>query len=143
MRRAAAALGLALLLCGCGGLRTGPVERPDPYPDQSTPEAAWHTFLWASKTGDLPVLASVTMFRLRNEGLEAPLREHGPEKTAAMARETWADAAVLDAGWDALGEALGYLRVTMSTRALPRRRYVYSFVRRPDGWALSARLELH
>lgn len=133
------ALALVLFLSGCSGLRTGPVERPEPYPDQSTPEAAWHTFLWALQSGDLAVLDTATMF-YTNEDIEGDLRQIGREKMVTRYRETWADLRVLEGEWTHRGEALARVRVVLSTRQLPRLPCVFIFTRRPDGWAVSQQI---
>lgn len=137
MRRSAALLG-ALLLAGCSGLRTGPVARPDPYPDRTTPASAWHTFLWAYQSGDVPILGEVSAWNEARELKEA-LAQRGPEGTAAWCREAAADLAVIEAEWTTQGEELAYLRAVVSSRQTARTEWKVALLRRPDGWAVSDR----
>lgn len=130
-------LALVGLLAGCG-LPTGPVEPPDPYPDRSTAAAAWETFLWAWHEGDLRVLSEVTAWT-EAQRLEESLQTRGEEGTRAWYRQDAADLTVVEARFTTLGESLAYLRAILRGGAVARVELDFSFVRRPDGWAISDR----
>ena len=57
---------LGVVLAGCAvDLRRGPVVQPAIYPDRSTADGAWETFLWAWRQGDVDVLQEVSGWRMR------------------------------------------------------------------------------
>lgn len=89
-----AALALALVLAaGCGTIPpTGPVTSPEIYPDRTTPQQAFHSFLWAWHEGDVETLGRVLGGYLRHE-LNQRIDEDGLEAAAAWCARTPASSA--------------------------------------------------
>lgn len=133
----------ALLVAGCSAVPTGPFERPEIYPDRTSPEAAWRTFTWAWKTGDVEVLKQVLGGRLRSD-LDKELEKNGPEATAEYYRRDAADVVVEEARWVEKGDALAYLRVVLKSSAVPRLEVDFSFLGRgsmhpSEDWVVTGR----
>lgn len=132
----AALLALALL-AGCAGVPTGPVERPDVYPDRTTPVAAWTTYAWAWRTGDVDVLEQVLGGWMRWR-LDKELEQQPRDAVSAWYRKDAEELVVEDAEWMHDGEALAYLRVTLTSRATPRLELDLAITRRGvDDWAVT------
>lgn len=132
MSRARAALGalaLTLLVSGCSAVPTGAFEQPDIYPDRTTPEAAWQTFGWAWRTGDVEVLQQVLGGWLKSD-LEKELAKNGPTATSLYYRRDAADVVVEEARWIEKGDALAYLRVVLRSSAVPRVELDFAFTGR-------------
>ncbi len=133
----APALALALALAGCAsGLATGPVERPERYPDRTTAEAAWASYLWAWREGDVGGLQATTGWRLRND-LELQLEKNGAEATSAWYRRDAEGLQVDAARWVERGERLAYVRVRLSRAGADPRELDFSLVARSDGWVVT------
>jgi hypothetical protein len=131
-----AALGL---LAGCTpSVPLGPIEKPEIYPDRTSPEASWSTYLWAWRTGDVEVLKGVLGLWLRHD-LDKELERNGAPAVSEWYRKDADDLLVDSASWTSYGEALAYLRVVLKSHAVPRAELDFSFLRRPDGWVVSGR----
>lgn len=142
-RRVGWGLGWVGLLCvlqgGCAsGPRTGAPRPPTIYPDRTSAEAAWETFLWAWRAGDVEVLEQVTGWKLHHRLVEQ-IRVNGREAVADYYRTGAEDLRVEEARWTEEGQALAYLRVVVGSEAVPRAEVDFSFVRRDDGWVLTER----
>lgn len=121
---------LVALAAGCAGTpSTGPFEAPEIYPDRTTPESTWQTFTWAWRNGDLEVLRSVLGGWLKSD-LEAEIQKNGAEKTAEYYRRDAQDLVVEDARWLHRGDAICYLRVVLSSAAVPRVELDFAFTGR-------------
>ncbi|MCO5170343.1 MAG: hypothetical protein M9894_28740 [Planctomycetes bacterium] len=116
--RALAALALALV-AGCSAVPTGQPERPEIYPDRTTPEAAWQTYAWAWRTGDVDVLEQVLGGWLKND-LERELETYTREKVSDYYRRDTDDLVIDEARWIHKGQSLAYLRVVLRSSAAPR-----------------------
>jgi hypothetical protein len=125
-----------LLLAGCAGVPTGPAARPEVYPDRTSVDMAWQTFLWAWKLGDVDVLDQVTGWRMHAE-LRKQLETNGRDAVAAWYRDGAEELQVLEAEWTTRGEEMAYLRVVLSSKTVSRVEADFSFVERPDGWVLT------
>lgn len=117
--RALVAAAVVVALAGCSAVPTGQPERPEIYPDRTTPEAAWQTYAWAWRTGDVTVLEQVLGGWLKND-LERELEENSREQVSAYYRRDTEDLVVDDARWIHKGPALAYLRVVLRSSAVPR-----------------------
>ncbi|MAZ92349.1 MAG: hypothetical protein CMF76_10370 [Maricaulis sp.] len=129
------ALVLTLALAGCASAPpTGPVTEPEIYPDRTTPEATWRSFLWAWRTGDVEILLRTTGWQVH-----ARLRKQLEANTEAEVAEFYRDDAlrVRDAEWTVRGADLAYLRVVLSSSKVDRVEVEFSFVERPDGWIVT------
>lgn len=126
---ALATLLAGLLLAGCSAVPTGPFQEPEYYPDRTSPEAAWQTFTWAWKTGDVEVLQQVLGGWLRAD-LDKELARNGPDATAEYYRRDAVDVVVEDARWIDKGDALAYLRVVLRSSAVPRVELDFAFTGR-------------
>ncbi|RMG17979.1 MAG: hypothetical protein D6731_03100 [Planctomycetota bacterium] len=135
--RRALALGVLCWLAGCSSIPLGPVRRPELYPDRTSPEAAFATFLWAWNAGDVPVLRAVLGAWLRHD-LEERIARKGVEETAAFYRGA-GDLRLLDIEWRDVGEALAYVRAVLAGSAVPRAELDFSLLRRPDGWVVTGK----
>jgi hypothetical protein len=129
-------LAAALLLTGCAGVPTGPAQRPEVYPDRTSVDEAWRTFLWAWKQGDVEVLGQVTGWRMHAE-LRKQIEANGAEAVSAWYRDDAEALRVLEAEWTTRGEEMAYLRVVLSSKTVSRVEVDFSFVERPDGWVLT------
>jgi len=136
---AAAALALAP---GCAAPpASGPVARPARYPDRTSLDATWRTFLWAWRSGDVAVLRQVYGWVMRDE-LEQQLARNGPEAVAAWYRSGAEGLTVAEAEWVKRSEAHAYLRAVFTSAArVEPIESLFSFVRRPDGWIVTAQKE--
>lgn len=136
MRGAARAAGLALVLAcagGCAAVPTGPVAAPEIYPDRTTPAAAWTTYAWAWRTGDVPTLEKTTGGVARMK-LAREVEANGPERTSSWYAQP--DLRIDDAEWLDEGEASARLRVVVGSQRVPRTELVFFLARRPDGWVV-------
>lgn len=120
---------VAVLLGGCSAVPTGPFEQPEIYPDRTTPEAAWETFGWAWKIGDVVVLQQVLGGWLKSD-LEKELAKNGPTATSLYYRRDAADVVVDEARWIEKGDAIAYLRVVLRSSAVPRVELDFAFTGR-------------
>lgn len=128
-RAGLAALLLGLLLGGCTAVPTGPFERPEIYPDRTSPEAAWRTFGWAWRTGDVEVLQQVLGGRLKSD-ITKELAKNGPEATSEYYRRDAQDVVVEEARWIEKGDAIAYLRVVLRSSAVARAELDFAFAGR-------------
>jgi hypothetical protein len=118
--RTLGALLVALVAGGCTSTpSTGAFERPEIYPDRTTPLSAWQTYSWAWKTGDIDVLQQVTGGFERAE-LDAYVKVNGREATAEWYRKGMDDALIDEARWIHHGDRLAYLRIVLRSSAYPR-----------------------
>lgn len=122
-----AALGLLLLLAGCGAVPLGPVERPEPYPDKRTAASTWSTYIWAVQAGDLAVLEQTTGGVAREE-LELQVKKNGRDATAAWYARSGA-LRVEEAEWLDEGRATARLRAVLASETVPRAEAVFFFGR--------------
>lgn len=136
-----AALALALVLAaGCGTIPpTGPVTSPEIYPDRTTPQQAFHSFLWAWHEGDVETLGRVLGGYLRHE-LNQRIDEDGLEAAAAWYRKDAGELRLDDVEWEHLGEGTARVKVVLTTAGLKRVEVRFTlFHRPPDGWAVGQR----
>jgi hypothetical protein len=142
--RSLAALLIAILLGGCASAPpTGPIERPDIYPDRTSADAAWRTYLWAWKTGDIDVLLQVTGFKLHSD-LKKELEVNGRERTAQHYRGGMDDVVIREARWMHQGDALAYVRMVLAGSAVGRAEVDFSLVGRgnmrpSEDWVVTER----
>lgn len=131
-----AALVLPLLLAaGCSVIPLGPVQKPEIYPDRTTHEATFASFLWAWNTGDVAVLRLVGGGWFRSE-LEKMIEAQGVEAVAAHYRKD--DLSVEELEWKDERETLAYVRVVLSSRTVPRAELDFTLLNRPgDGWVVT------
>jgi hypothetical protein len=136
-RLCAVLLGLAALSAGCSAIPLGPVQEPEYYPDRTTHEAAFATFLWAWHTGDVGVLRVVTGGWFRKE-LEDAIKANGVEAVAAHYRKD--DLVVQELEWKDVKDSLAYLRVVLSTRSVARAELDFTLLNRPgDAWVVTGK----
>lgn len=132
------ALLLAALLVATGCASdppTGPAERPPAYPDLTTPDAAWQSYLHAVREGDLDVLARVTGGMVRVEH-DRRVEKNGREATAAWYRADPPE--VLEAEWHALGQAKAFLDVALRSPRLERLELHVALTHQPGrGWLVT------
>jgi hypothetical protein len=134
-----AALLCVALLAGCAGVPMGPVARPEIYPDQTTPEAAWSTFAWAWSAGDVDALERVLGGWMKWQ-LGKELEKNARDAVSAWYRRDAEALVVEDAEWVHRGEALAYLRVVLSSRTIPRLELDFAITRRGmDDWLVTGR----
>lgn len=135
----ALACAAALLLAACGTVPPeGPVERPAIYPDQTEPELAFQSFLWAWHTGDVDALE-----RLLGGGLRRRLREQlaaadgEREAVAAFYREDAQDLRLDKVEWTLRGEDLAYVRIVLSSGQVDRAELIFGLFNRGGRWVVS------
>jgi hypothetical protein len=129
-------LALALLLAGCASdPPTGPAEQPEAYPDLTTPDAAWRTYVYAWARGDLDVLGRVTGGMVRVEH-ERRIEKNGRERTAEWYRADPPE--VLEAEWHALGKAKAFLDVALRSPRIARLELHVALTHEPGrGWLVT------
>lgn len=135
-RIAALALGLLLGLLGCGSLQTGPVERPDYYPDRTSADAAMATFLFAWREGDLETLDQVLGMWLHKELTEF-LKKQDKAAVADYYRKGAQGLTVLDYEWKKEGDEIHYLRAVLQTEEVARFELDFALYRFPLGWVVT------
>lgn len=144
MTRTLGALLLALVVSGCASAPpTGPIERPEIYPDRTSADAAWRTYLWAWRTGDVDVLEQVTGASLHSE-LRKQLEVNGREKTAEYYRKDAEDLVITESRWIHEGDALAYVRVVLRSSKVPRVEVDFALagrgnVRPSENWVVTGR----
>ncbi len=136
LARACALIGLALTLLGCGSLQSGPVERPDYYPDRTSADTAMATFLWAWHEGDLATLDQVLGMWLHKELAEF-LKKQDKESVADYYRKGAQGLEVLDYEWKKQGEEIHYLRMVLKTSDVARFELDFALYRFPLGWVVT------
>lgn len=141
MRAAALALGLSLALAGCASAPAVRVERPATYPDRTAPGACWETFLWAWRTGDVPVLEQTYGLWLR-EDLVRQVEAQGRARVSEWYRKDAARLVIEDARWDRQTEVLAYLTARLGRAGEQPGEVRFAFMRRDDGWCLDGRKTL-
>jgi hypothetical protein len=139
--RFARALALAALALGapigCAASPATEVVLPRPYPDRTTPEHCWETYLWAWRTGDVAALEQTYGLWMRHELLRQ-IDAQGRTKVSEWYRKD-ADAIVIeDARWDKSDEVLAYLTVRLGRHGEVPTEVRFAFLRRDDGWCVSA-----
>lgn len=140
MRALARALACAatLLLAACGTIPPqGPVEAPAIYPDQTEPELAFQSFLWAWHTGDVEALEHLLGAWLRHDLRERIAVAEAPDEVAGYYREGAQELTLHEVEWTHRGEALAYVRVVLSAAGVDRAELTFGLVKRPDGWAVT------
>jgi len=145
--RARAPLVASCLAClalagGCASAAPTEIARPAVYPDRATPDAAWRTFLWAWRTGDVDALGRVTALWLK-EDLDRMVEKNGKPAVAEWYRKG-ADRLVVErATWARRTEDLAYVDARLATGEGDPVEVRFSLLRRDDGWAVSGRRSLH
>jgi hypothetical protein len=137
--RALVALTLAFLI-GCSTAPTN-VERPKIYPDRTTPDACWSSFLWAWRQGDVKALQQCYGLWLREE-LVAQVTKQGEARVSAWYRSGAKDLAVDEAAWDKKSELTAYLTATLSKPGEQPVEVRFAFMKRDDGWCLDGKKTL-
>lgn len=130
-------LAAALLLAtGCASdPPTGPAERPDAYPDLTTPDAAWRTYVHAWGRGDVDVLGRVTGGVVHVEHARR-VQKNGRDATAAWYRADPPE--VLEAEWHALGKAKAFLDVALRSPRIERLELHVALTHEPGrGWLVT------
>lgn len=142
MRSLAVALALALVLLA-GACSSAPtrVERPGFYPDRTTPDACWATFLWAWREGDVAVLEQTYGLWLKEE-LARQLETQGRAKVSAWYKKDAQGLEVTEARWDKRSELLAYLTARLEKPGEPPLEVRFAFMKRDDGWCLDGRKTL-
>jgi hypothetical protein len=134
--RPVALLLIALVLCGCGTIPIGPVQRPEIYPDRTTHQSALTSFLWAWHTGDVKVLLGVLgAWPLKD--LLNRLEASSEEETSEFYRRDADPMSVAEFEWKSERDALAYSRIVLHLGS-KRIELDISLLRRPDGWVVTA-----
>jgi hypothetical protein len=153
MRRLLLVLGLALA-CGCSAPSPSTeIEQPRPYyPDRTTPDACWKTYVWAWHTGDVRVLEQIYGLWLYPE-LEKQIQVNGSHGVADWYRKGSEGMKIEAAHWDQQplpreGQKrpeeplVAYLTASISLPGEAPVEVRFSFLKRPDGWCVSGRKPL-
>lgn len=136
MTRLALVLALVLALGGCSGLQTGPVTKPQRYPDRGEAGATWATFLWAWHTGDIDTLLLTTAWRMRDR-LDTELERNPKQAVSEWYRADVQRLEVLEAEWRTLGDEHAYLHAVLRSERAERLELDFAFVKRFDGWVIT------
>ena len=139
MSRKGAPLLLAslLLLGGCADIEPGPITEPPLYPDRTSAEAVFHSFLWAWRNGDIPALKQCLGGGLADT-LKKQLRVNGPEKTAAFYRDEQLE--ILDVDWVDRRTTLARVRLVLRGSKIERKEVIFYCVRRRvEDWTISGK----
>lgn len=134
--RASALVLLSLLLLGCGSLSTGPVQKPEYYPDRTSAGDAMATFLWAWHEGDIQTLDEVLGMWLHKE-LAEYLKKQDKEEVAAYYRNGADGLEILDYDWKKEGQEIQYLRMVLRTKEVERFELDFALYRFPLGWVVT------
>jgi hypothetical protein len=140
MTRLSSLVLVLVLVLGCSTAPTR-VERPGIYPDRTTPDVCWSTFLWAWRTGDVKVLQQTYGLWLREE-LTEQVKVQGPEKVSAWYRKDAEGLEVDSAKWDKKGDLIAYLTARLVKPGEPPVEVRFAFMKRDDGWCLDGRKTL-
>ena len=132
-------LSSAVLGCSAEEPKTE-IAAPTPYPDCTTPEACWETFLWAWRNGDVTDLEQIYGLYMLPE-LKAQIEKQGAEKVSEWYRKGAEDLVIQDAHWDKQGEGLAYLTAHLGRPGEVPKEVTFSFVRRGEfGWCVTGKL---
>ncbi len=131
-------LGLVLGACSSAPTR---VERPGIYPDRTTADACWSTFIWAWRTGDVKVLEQTYGLWLKEE-LTAQIEKQGTARVSDWYKNDAEGLEVESASWDKKGDLLAYLTARLSKPGEPPIEVRFAFMKRDDGWCVDGRKTL-
>jgi hypothetical protein len=95
----AAIAALVVSLAACAQAPATEVREPRPYPDRTSPERTWETYLWAWRQGDVRILEQTYGLWMRHE-LARQLEAQGAAKVAEWYRRDARDMQVEEARWD-------------------------------------------
>jgi hypothetical protein len=136
----AVALAAFLVLAGCTAPATA-VERPRVYPDRTTPDATWRTFLWAWRAGDVPVLEQTYGLWLREE-LVRQVETQGRAAVSDYYKKDAKAVVIEDARWERRSDETAYLLARLGRTGEVPLEVRFAFLRRDDGWCIDGRKTL-
>jgi len=139
MRRVA--LLLLIFIIGCVSAPSTEVDRPKIFPDRTTPDACWRTFVWAWRSGDTAVLEQTYGHWLREELLRQ-IEVQGRAKVSDYYRKDAQGLVIEDAHWDRQSELLAYMTARLGKPGAPPIEVRFAFLKRDDGWCIDGRKTL-
>ena len=134
-------LALVLACAGCTAAPATEVERPQFFPDRTTANACWETFLWAWRTGDTKVLEQTLGLWLHEE-LVRQLETQGKARVSEYYKKDAQGLVIDDAHWDRHSDLLAYLTARLRKPGEAPVEVRFALLRRDDGWCVDGKKTL-